>query len=204
MTTATYFRRRNPLWAIILSIIVIAAIAAMAGVAVGRLLAPQQTVVSSEVVEFVLPQQKVTLASLRVEGLERANRDGRILGVPLDVADRTKYLIYKFDANVGLDGSQVQVDRTGAHSYSVSIPAFDLLSHSNIHFEDPINDDGILAFLTDEISQSEMTNRILSDEKKADYVANSIETVRAQAEAFYGGIITSVDADATITFEFAQ
>jgi hypothetical protein len=204
MTSATPTRRRTPLWTIILFAVLIAVFAAFAGVAIGRFLAPQQTAVSSEVVKFVLPQQTVTLASLRIEGLERENKDGQVLGVPVDAADRTKYLIYKFDANVGLDGAQVEVDRTSDHSYSVKLPPFDFLSHSNIRFEDPIDDDGLLAFLTEEISQSEMTNRILSDAKKDKYVSNSIDTLKAQAEAFYSGIVKSVDPDATLTFEFAQ
>lgn len=204
MTSATPTRRRTALWTLILLGVVIASIAAIAGLAIGRFIAPQQTAVSSEVVKFVLPQQKVTLASLRIEGLERGTKDGQILGVPLDAADRTKYLIYKFDANVGLDGAQVKVDRTGDHAYLVKLPPFDFLSHSNIRFDDAIDDDGVLAFLTEEISQSEMTNRVLSDAKKDEYVSNSIDTLRTQAEAFYSGIVKSVDPDATLTFEFAQ
>lgn len=196
--------KKLPTWAKVLLVVVIVAAAALAGLMLGKLFGSQQTVASSEVVKYVLPQQKVTLASLRIEGVERSNKDGRILGVSVDAADRTKYLIYKFDANVGIDGARVIVDRTGEQAYTVSVPAFDFLSHSNIHFEEPIDDDGVLAFLTEEISQSEMTNRILSDKKKDEYVASSLDTLKSQTEAFYGGIITSVDPDAELTFVFEE
>ncbi|GAA1921853.1 hypothetical protein GCM10009775_12890 [Microbacterium aoyamense] len=205
MTTTTPTpRRRTPIWAVVLLIVLVGGVAAIAGIALGMLFGPQQTATRSEVVKYVLPQQKVALASLRIEGVERVKKDGEIFGIPVDAADRMKYLIYSFDANVGLDGARVRVDQTGDHTYLASVPAFDFLSHSNIHFEDPIDDDGLLAFLTDEISQSEMTNRILSDENKAEYVTSSIDTLKSQTEAFYGGIVTSVDPDADLTFEFAK
>lgn len=159
---------------------------------------------ASEVVKYVLPQQKVTLASLRVEGIERADEEGYLLGARVEAADRTKYLLYSFDANLGIEGSQVSIEQVDEHSYSVMIPRFIFMGHSNEHFEDPIDNNQLLSFITKEISQSQMTNKILSDDKQDDYVRNSLETLRGQAQLFYGSIIATIDPDATVTFEFAQ
>ncbi len=162
---------------------------------------------SSEVIKYVLPQQEVALASLRIEGLERADSDGDLFGipgVPLPASGRLVYIEYEFDAKLGIDGAAVIITQDGESAYTVSIPEFIFIGHSNEHFSDPIENNGILSWLTKEISQTEMVNNILSAEKKDEYVANSLQVLKDQSTAFYGSIIRSVDADATLTFEFAD
>ena len=162
---------------------------------------------SSEVIKYVLPQQEVALASLRIEGLERADGDGDLFGipgVPLPASGRLVYIEYEFDAKLGIDGAAVHITQDGESAYTVSIPEFIFIGHSNVHFADPIENNGILSWLTKEISQTEMVNNILSTEKKDEYVANSLQVLKDQSTAFYGSIIRSVDADATLTFEFAD
>lgn len=159
---------------------------------------------SSEVIKYVLPQQEVALASLRIEGLERADSKGELLGIPIPAGDRTKYLAYSFDAKLGIDGSGVTIVVEGDHDYAVSIPEFIFIGHSNEHFEDAVDNNGLLSALSEEINETEMVNNILSDKNKATYVSNSLQVLKDQSEAFYGSIIRSVDPDAVLTFTYAE
>lgn len=206
-----FFRAKVRVWPLIVfSILVVGAaiVASVTGVlnplTLGSIFTTSTSTHSSEVIKEVLPQEEVALARLRIQGLEHADSDGALMGIRVPAADRTKYLEYSFDAKLGIDGSKVDVVRAGEHKYSVMIPAFIFIGHSNEHFEDPIEENGVLSWLTEEISQSEMTNRILSAEKKDEYVANSLQILKDQSEAFYGGIIRSVDPEAVLTFEFEQ
>lgn len=159
---------------------------------------------TSEVIKYQLPQQEVALTTLRIEGIERADLEGNLLGVPVSASNRTKHIQYGFNAKLGIDGSQVDIVATGAHAYTVTVPEFIFIGHSEEHFEDPIEENGILSLITPQISETEMINRILSVERKNEWVASSLELLTSQSEEFYGAIIKSVDPNAIITFEFAQ
>lgn len=206
-----FFRAKVRLWPLI--VVPVLLIAAVVAAGVTGILKPSSFVAlfgggtsaqSSEVIKYVLPQQEVALASLRIEGLERSDSKGELLGIPVPAGDRTKYIVYSFDAKLGIDGSKVAIDAGEGHTYAVSIPTFIFIGHSNEHFEDAIDSNGILSVLAAEINETEMVNNILSDKKKDKYVANSLQTLKDQSEVFYGAIIKSVDPDANVTFTFAE
>jgi len=159
---------------------------------------------TSEVIKYQLPQQEVALTSLRIEGLERADAEGNLFGLALDAGDRTKYIEFGFNAKLGVDGSKVDIVADGEHVYTVTVPEFIFIGHSDEHFEDPIEENGILSWLTPQISETEMVNKILSVERKEKWVASSLQLLKDQSEVFYGTIIKSVDPDAALTYEFAQ
>lgn len=159
---------------------------------------------TTEVVKYVLPKQEVALASLRVEGLQRADSEGNLMGIRVPAGDRTKLIQYSFDAKIGIDGSGVTISDDGDHAYTLTIPAFIFIGHSNEHFEDAIESNGILSWLSAEIDEIDMVNAILSDDKKDKYVASSLQVLKDQTEAFYGSIIRSVDSEAELTFTFTD
>lgn len=205
-----FFRAKVRLWPLIVvpGILVGVAVAGvMSGVVNPSLFAGAFGGVStntSEVIKYQLPQQEVALTSLRIEGLERANADGKLFGVSVDAGDRTKYIEYGFNAKLGVDGSQVEIVADGENAYTVAIPSFIFIGHSDEHFEDPIEENGMLSWLTPQISETGMVNKILSTERKDKWVASSLQLLKDQSEVFYGTIIKSVDPDAEITFKFAQ
>lgn len=209
-----FFRARVLVWPLI--VVPILLVAAVVAVFASGLLKPASLAAlfggspdrqSSEVIKYVLPQQEVALASLRIEGLERADDSGNLFGipgVPLPASGRLTYIEYEFDAKLGIDGASVRITPTGEKAYTVAIPEFIFIGHSNEHFSDPIESNGVLSWLTEEISQTEMVNNILSPAKKDEYVANSLQVLKDQSKAFYGAIIRSVEPDAVLAFEFAQ
>lgn len=205
-----FFRARVRLWPLIVipGVLVAAAAAAMiSGLVNPFSLAGAFGGVStntSEVIKYQLPQQEVALTSLRIEGLERADANGKLFGLALDAGNRSKYIEYGFNAKLGVDGSQVDIVADGEHEFTVTVPEFIFIGHSDEHFEDPIEENGILSWLTPQISETEMVNKILSTERKDKWVVSSLQLLKDQSEVFYGTIIKSVDPDATLTFQFAQ
>ena len=205
-----FFRAKVRLWPLIVVPILLAAAAAAAVISgalnpalVSGLFGGVSTN-ASEVIKYQLPRQEVALTSLRIEGLERADSEGNLFGLALEAGDRTKYIEFGFNAKLGVDGSKVDIVANGEHAYTVTVPEFIFIGHSDEHFEDPIEDNGILSWLTPQISETEMINKILSVERKDKWVASSLQLLKDQFEVFYGTIIKSVDPDATLTFEFAQ
>lgn len=205
-----FFRMKVRLWPLIvipILLVVTATAAVVSGVFKPALFSGLFGGVStntSEVIKYQLPQQEVALASLRIEGIERADTAGNLFGIPVDAGDRTTYIQYGFVAKLGIEGSQVRIEPEGDHAYAVSIPEFIFIGHSDEHFEDPIENNGILSWLTPQISETEMVNKILSAERKNKWVASSLQLLKDQTEVFYGTIIKSVDPQAELTFTFEQ
>ncbi|MCR2816589.1 hypothetical protein [Microbacterium jiangjiandongii] len=160
----------------------------------------------SQIYESVHRQEKVALLALSIQGLSRQEADGRILGIPAPASDRTTIIQYAFTAQLGIDGEHVTIeparDREG--SYVVSIPKFIFIGYDDPHFEDAIESNGPLSFLTEEVEETQMINNILSEENQQKYIDDHTEILRDQAQAYYSGIIQGIDPEATLTFEFAS
>ena len=171
--------------------------------ALGSLFSSSSNERDSQVIQSVTRQQEVALLSLHIQGIARDNNGGEILGVSVPAAERTTLIQYQFNAKLGLDGSKVEIEPNGDGSFRVTIPEFIGIGFDDPVFEDPIESNNALSWLTPPAVQTQMINKILSDENKQEYIAQNEAALQEQAKAFYTGIIASVDPEVTIEFEFA-
>ncbi len=154
-------------------------------------------------VQAVTRVQEVALLSLHIEGVARHESNGEILGVAVPASEKTTLIQYKFDAKLGIDGSQVKIEPTGPESFRVTIPQFIGIGFDDPEFEEPLESNNPLSWLAAPAVQTRMMNNVLSDENKQKYVTQNEEALKDQAKAFYPGIIASVDPEVTLDFEFA-
>jgi hypothetical protein len=124
--------------------------------------------------------------------------------VALPASEKTTLIQYKFNAKLGLDGSQVKIEPTGSQSFRVTIPQFVGIGFDNPVFEDALESNNALGWLTPPAVQTRMVNNILSDENKQEYIAQNEDALKEQAKVFYSGIVASVDPEVTLDFEFAK
>ena len=157
----------------------------------------------SQVVRSVTSIQEVALLSLHVEGVARQESNREILGVAIPASEKTTLIQYKFDAKLGIDGSQVKIYPTGSGAFRVTIPEFIGIGFADPVFEDPLESNNALSWLAPSAVQTRMINNILSDENKQEYISQNEEALKEQAKAFYSGIIASIDPEITVAFEFA-
>ncbi|WP_156305164.1 hypothetical protein [Microbacterium aurantiacum] len=160
----------------------------------------------SQIYQSVERKEEVALLALGIQGIARENEDGRILGVRLPAGDRTTLIQYDFTAKVGIDGEDVEVDQAGLaeSAFVISIPEFIFIGYDDPHFEDPIESNGPLSFISEEIEETDMINSILSEEKQQSYIDDHLELLRDQARDYYTAIVRSIDPDAEVEFEFAE
>ncbi|MCC3277831.1 hypothetical protein LJ754_01465 [Arthrobacter sp. zg-Y40] len=157
----------------------------------------------SQVVQSVTSIQEVALLSLHIEGLARDERNREILGVAIPASEKTTLIQYKFDAKLGIDGSQVKIEPTGPGSFRVTIPEFIGIGFDDPVFEDALESNNALSWLAPPAVQTRMINNILSDENKQKYISENEAELKDQAKSFYSGIITSIDPEITVAFDFA-
>ena len=158
---------------------------------------------TSEVVNAVTREQQVVLLSLGIQGISQKSDSSTFFGVHVPGSSRATFLMYSFDAKLGIDGKQVKVEEIGQDEYEVKIPEFIFIGHSNEEFTLAAENNGALSWVTPEIDPVELINGVLSDDTEAQYIASNEEILRSQTQAFYSSIVTAIDPDLTLHFDFA-
>ncbi len=206
-----FFKARVLLWPVMLLIVLLVGGAAAAfasgglnALALKSLLSSSSSERDSQVVQAVTRVQEVALLSLHIEGVTRHESKGEILGVAIPASEKTTLIQYKFDAKLGVDGSQVKIEPTGPKSFRVTIPQFIGIGFDEPEFEDALESYNPLGMLAAPAVQTRMINNVLSDENKQKYVTQNAAALKEQAKVFYTGIIASVDPEITVDFEFAE
>lgn len=156
----------------------------------------------TSVITAVTTEEKVVLLTLGIQGLMTENTTSALLGVTIPGSDRSSFIQYSFNARIGIEGEDVTIEETGESEYLIGIPEFVFIGHDDETFDLVAEDNGVLSFVTPEIDSVEMINTILNDGAEDEYVEKNSEVLQEQAMAFYRGIVSSVDPDAVIAFEF--
>lgn len=179
----------------------------LVGALVGPLVVPQFFGSSSEtrdsqVITAIKREEQVVLLSLGVQGLHNKDSNSELWGVDIPWSDRTSTLEYSFTAKLGIEGGEVAIEPDGEDAYRITIPAFIFIGHQNENFRVAVDDHGVLSWITPEFDTADLITEILNDDAKDQYIADNEQQLKDQAEVFYRGIVTGIDPDITLTFEF--
>ena len=158
----------------------------------------------SQVIQAIERTQEVSLMSLGIQGILQKEQNSTVFGQSIPGTGERVLIVYKFTAKLGVDGEQVQVEETGENAYTVTVPDFMFIGTQEPTFEFPVEDGGILRFVTPDIDQLELVNEILSDDGKQEYIDSNVDLLQDQTRVFYDSLITSVVPDAEVTYEFAS
>lgn len=158
----------------------------------------------SQVIQAIERTQEVSLMSLGIQGILQKEQNSTVFGQSIPGTGERVLIVYKFTAKLGVDGEQVQVEETGENAYTVTVPDFMFIGTQEPTFEVPVEDGGILRFVTPDIDQLELVNEILSDDGKQEYIDSNVDLLQDQTRVFYDSLITSVVPDADVTYEFAS
>ena len=155
-------------------------------------------------VQSVTRLQEVALLSLHIEGISKHESNGEIFGVAVPASEKTTLIQYKFDAKLGIDGSQLTIEPNGPESFRVTIPQFIGIGFDERVFEDPLEMSNALSWMATPAVQTRMINNILSDENKQKYISQNEAALKEQAKVFYSGLIANIDPDIAVEFAFAE
>lgn len=208
---ANFFKVRVPLWPVLLIIVLLGAgsgaafaSGALNALALSSIFTSSSHERDSQVIQSVTRVQEVALLSLHIEGISKHESNGEIFGVAVPASEKTTLIQYKFDAKLGIDGSQVTIEPNGPKSFRVTIPQFIGIGFDKPAFEAPLESSDALGWLAAPAVQTSMVNNILSDENKQKYISQNEAALKEQAKAFYSGLIASVDPEITVDFAFAE
>lgn len=158
----------------------------------------------SQVVQSIKRQSEVVLLSLGIQGIAEESVARQVWGMEVPGSGRTLYLRYSYQAKLGIDGAQVEIEQTSDKSYTITVPEFQFLSHSDLEFSTAVEDDGVISMITPEIDVPTMVTKILDQSARQQHVADNRDLLEEQATDFYTGIIEGIDPDLELEFRFTQ
>ena len=164
--------------------------------------APVQST-NTQVVNAVEREEQVVLLSLGIQGLAEKSSVGEVFGVRVPWTDRTQFVQYSYKAKLGIEGKDVHVTETGEHAYTVHIPDFIFIGHTDEEFKTAVEDNGVLSWTTQPLDAASTVSDVLSADKKRKDINDNRELLQDQARSFYEGTIRGVDPEAQVTMEFS-
>jgi hypothetical protein len=156
----------------------------------------------SQVINAIERTQEVSLLSLGIQGIKEQNRCSEAFGKCVPGTTETTFLQYMFDAKLGIDGAEVEVTKTGANKFAVSVPDFKFIGYAEPTFKVAVEDGGVFDWVTPDIDKVAMINDILNDDARETYLDTNKDLLQEQTRVFYDSLITSVAPEAETTFEF--
>lgn len=159
---------------------------------------------STQIVQSVEKEQQVVLLSLGIQGIEEATTENKeIFGrITIPGSGSTKFILYRFDAKLGLEGSDVEIAEVGENSFKVTVPGFVFIGHDEVTFKAAAESNGPLSWISPGEDDLDIATTILNDENREKYLVEYREALESQAEAYYRQLVASIDPRAELSFEF--
>lgn len=205
--TAQAARRRTPFWAKLLLVFFVLLLiggAAVGGIVVGKLMGATEARDVQVVRSIVREEQVILLTMGLTENLDERGDGLSVFGwFDLPGTERQKLIRYDFDAKFGIEGKDVKITSLGERNYRVSIPEFKFLGYDNPEFTVASESNGLLSWTTPEIDNLDVVERELSNKAVASHIEGVRPVLEEQARKFYTDILTALDQNITVDFEFA-
>lgn len=198
---------RTPVWAkvlLVLLLLVLIGAAAYTGLAIGMSLGASEER-DLQVVRSVQGEEQVILLTAGLTDIKEERENQTFFGLfDVPLSDRTTFLRYEFDAKFGIEGKQVEIEPLGDKSYRITIPAFIFLGYDDPKFSVATESNGLLSWTTPAIDTLQATEELLTDEAVAEHIDGFRPLLEEQAVTFYTRIVSSIEPDAELTFEFSE
>lgn len=164
----------------------------------------ETTFSDSRIITAIEKQEQIVLMSASVQGISTERVEGTIWEWTVPGTSRTQFLQYSYRAKLGIEGEDVSVEADGADRFIIHIPEFIFIGHSDEKFETVMEKNGALSFATTDIDPAKTITKILDAEAKTEEINANRDLLEEQAIAFYTGIITAIDPNVKLDFQFSN
>ncbi|MEO7587142.1 MAG: hypothetical protein ABIS84_03855 [Arachnia sp.] len=149
-------------------------------------------------------EEQVVLLSLAIQGISEKKGKSTFMGIDVPGSGRASFLQYSFSAKLGVEGRDVRIVRTNDNEFLISVPEFIFIGHANEDFKLVAENKGVLSFITPENDPVDMIKSVLSEETQDGYVQANADILKEQTILFYSSIITAVDPEIRVKYDFRQ
>lgn len=156
----------------------------------------------TQVITSMSRQEQIVLLRLGIQGISVKEGNSTFMGVNIPGSKRAAFVQYNFNAKLGIDGKDVKITSTGDKQFTVTIPRFIFIGHSDETFQLIAEKNGVLSGLTPEIDTAKMITNLLDEKAQAEYLSKNDDVLKDQAKTFYTSLATGIDPSVQLSVEF--
>ncbi|WZO35747.1 hypothetical protein MRBLWS13_003455 [Microbacterium sp. LWS13-1.2] len=204
--------KKTPIWAkILLGVVILAVIAGSALVSFnfGKFFGATESR-DTQVIRSITGEEQVILVTAGMTDVQEEREDGLKFAVgdwslfTLPGSERSVLVRYEYDAKFGIEGKDVEINRTGDNSYLITIPEFIYLGYANPDLSVANEKNGLLSWTTPEIDTTEVFEELLSERAVEQHIDGFRLTLEEQAELFYSKLVHAIDPAISVDFAFSD
>jgi hypothetical protein len=158
----------------------------------------------TQTITYLEKNKEIALVTLGIADIIDETNSKTIAGKKIPGSDKHTYIKASFEAKLGIDGKDVVITEIGEKEYEISIPRFIFIGYDDPKFEHVTNDNGVLSFITEDVDQMEMLNKMLDKEHQDEYISKYTDLLRESAEEFYNNLLPGFDKDVKLTFKYEE
>jgi hypothetical protein len=204
--------KKTPWWAKVLLVVFVLLLIAggtFAGLTFGKFLGATESR-DTQVIRSIEGEEQVILVTAGMTDVEEERGDGLKLEIgdwslfTLPGSERSVLVRYEYDAKFGIEGKDVKIAQTGDDAYLITIPKFVYLGYVNPDLTVAEEENGVLSWTTPEIDTTEIFEQLLSESVVNDHIDGFRPLLEEQAKLFYSKIVTAIDPEIELEFEFSS
>ncbi len=206
-SAAQRVHRKTSVWAkalLALFVLLLITGAAVGGLAIGKFLGADEERTVQVVRSVEVEEQVILLTAGLADDIPLEREAFSIFDLfDLPGSERATDLRVDFDGKFGIEGGDVQIEQRGENAYLIRIPEFRYLGYDNPEFTVASERNGVFSWTTEEIDTLEAAEYALSDAAAQQHIDGFRPLLEQQAKQFYTRIVSGIDPEIKLEFEFA-
>jgi hypothetical protein len=158
----------------------------------------------TQTITYLEKNKEIALVTLGVTDILDQTTSKKLFGKKVAFSDKKTFMKATFEAKLGIDGKDVKVTEIGEKEFEINIPKFVFIGYSNPKFEHIADNNGVLSFLTEDIDQAELINKMLDEKGQEKYISQYTSLLKESAEEFYNNLIPSFDKGVKLSFKYEE
>ena len=155
-------------------------------------------------IKSLTKEKQIVLVNLGMSEVFNEEKSSQLFGKNIVGTNRKKFMQATFDAKLGINGKDVNIESNGKNSYVITVPKFIFIGYNNPNFKLLDERNGVFSSFTSDISETDMINKVLNDKSKHKYVKKYDDLLKQSTKDFYRELAHSIDPDAKLSFKFSN
>ena len=155
-------------------------------------------------IKSLTKEKQIVLVNLGLSEILNEEKSSQLFGKNIVGTNRKKFMQATFDAKLGINGKDVDIESNGKNSYVITVPKFIFIGYNNPNFKLLDEHNGVFSSFTSDISETDMINKVLNDKSKQKYVEKYDKLLKQSTKDFYRELAHSIDPDAKLSFKFSD
>lgn len=158
----------------------------------------------TQTITYLEKNREIALVTLGISDIIDETNSQKIFGQEIPWSDKQTYIKATFEAKLGIDGRNVKIEKINDKEFEITIPKFIFIGYDEPVIEHVVDNNGVLSFVTEDVNQAEMVNKMFSKENKQKYIDQYANLLKESTEEFYNNLLPEFDKEVKLNFVYEE